>query len=88
LQSVENQGFGTYSKATPKQQNLENQALDEIFWSFGVILGKVSFLTTRPARWHDFCTPDPFLFYTLLFYSKNSKENRQILENQGFDALE
>jgi len=46
-QSVENQGFRStpkplqsHSKATPKQQTVENQALDEIFWSFGVILGK------------------------------------------------
>jgi len=55
-QTVENQGVWTtpkplqsHSKTTPKHQTVENQALDEIFWSFGVILGKVSFLT-KPTR--------------------------------------
>jgi len=33
----------SHSKATPKQQSVERQALDEFLWSFGVIFGKVSF---------------------------------------------
>jgi hypothetical protein len=51
----------TTPKITPKAQTVENQALERFFCGFGVVSGKVSFLTLRPTQptWHDFCTQDP-----------------------------
>jgi hypothetical protein len=64
--TVENQRLDAYSKATPKQQIVERQASDEIFWSFGVIFGKGSFLS--PTDPPDQPLPTPTLNYTFFLY--------------------
>jgi hypothetical protein len=72
------------------RKSAENQALDEIFWSFGVCSKKVYPSPTDPPRplARFLQARKPVFFYTYLYHSKNSKENRQTLENQGLEALE
>ena len=85
---VESQGFDAHRKATVKKQTVEKQALDEIFYGFTVCRKNMpTQARPTPTRWHDFCIQDARFFYTFTFNRNNRKENRQILENQGFEAL-
>jgi hypothetical protein len=76
-------------KTTPKQQTVENQALDEIFWSFGVNSKTRPLKPAHPPRpLARFLQARCLIFLYIGVNSKHSKENHQILENQGFEALE
>jgi hypothetical protein len=84
-----------HSKATPKQQTVERQAIDEIFWSFGVILGKVSFLTKPTRRLTSqlarflHARPVFILYITFLLQKlqKQKQKTNQTIERVGFGSF-
>jgi len=83
-------------KTTPKHQTVENQALDEIFWSFGVYSKTTPkthpYPTDRPvsqlARFLH--VTRPFFLYISLSLQKLQKQKQkinQIIERVRFEAF-
>jgi len=76
-------------KTTPKHQTVENQALDEIFWSFGVCSKNHPTKPARPlARFLQ--ARCPFFLYISLSLQKLQKQKskiNQIIDRVGFEGF-